>query len=100
MRGVVPGAGVVASVAFVEAGAAPGLVVPGAVAGAGALAAAPPAEGGGVVVAPEDVVLVGAVFGTGFTNNAWYAYRTTNDRKIARRTRRSMGITNSGACPP
>jgi hypothetical protein len=69
MTAVVPGAGVAASVEFVADGA-PAFAAPGAA--VGPVAVPPPAEGEGVV-ALVDVALVDAVFGTGFTNNAWYA---------------------------
>ena len=85
MTAVVPGAGAAASD---EPTAAPGVVPAGAV-GALVVAADPVAA---LVPACGALDVVGLEAGLGgvLTNSAWYAYKTTKDRKIARRTRRSI----------
>jgi hypothetical protein len=55
-----------------------------------ARAAADPAEGVPSVEPLGAVEVVAAGLGVGLTKNAWYAYNTRKDKKIAIRTRRSM----------
>jgi hypothetical protein len=50
-----------------------------------------PAEGVPPVEPLGAVEAVAAGLGAGLTKNAWYAYNTRKDKKIAIRTRRSMG---------